>query len=411
MRIKRYYILLTLLLSSVSFMYSQERSLTDIYVEFLVNNSVLDPNFGDNATHLDEIISLIDKINTDTTLSVVKLSFCGSASPEGSLQLNRGLSYRRLKALEQYVRSRVYIPDSVITYDASYIPWNRLRERVLDMDLDKKQEVLDIIDKDEVYVNYRGNTQIDGRVVELMNLDKSAVWRQLSKAFQEMRSAYVVFELSKQLPRITLEAERYNVTAKAVLRDTIICLNVEPYVEVHPEEYRHLHLATNLPAWGLLLSNATLEVDLSRHWSLALPVYYSALNYFADDVKFRTITMQPELRYWFRGCESSWYAGAHAGLSYYNVAWGELFRYQDHNMNTPALGGGLSIGYRKPIGSNKRWCLDISVGAGVYSVHYDRFINIENGFLVDSKKMTYAGVDHAALSLSYMFDIAKRKRR
>ena len=175
MSIKRLYILLTLLLSSVSFVYSQERSLTDIYVEFLVNHSVLDPDFGDNAARLDEIISLIDKINTDSTLSVVKLSFCGSASPEGSLQLNRGLSYRRLKALEQYVRSRVNIPDSVIAYDASYIPWNRLRERVLEMEFDKKQEVLDIIDMDEVYVNYRGNTQIDGRVVALMELDKGVV--------------------------------------------------------------------------------------------------------------------------------------------------------------------------------------------------------------------------------------------
>ena len=71
MSIKRLYILLTLLLSSVSFVYSQERSLTDIYVEFLVNHSVLDPDFGDNAARLDEIISLIDKINTDSTLSAV----------------------------------------------------------------------------------------------------------------------------------------------------------------------------------------------------------------------------------------------------------------------------------------------------------------------------------------------------
>lgn len=406
--INRYYILLAMVLLGVTVAHSQERRFTDIYIEFPVNKSELDPNFRDNKAHLDEIISFIEKINRDTTLSVVKLSFCGSASPEGSSELNRKLSLNRLKALEEYVRSRVEIPDSVIRYDDSYIPWRRLRDFVIDSDIDRKQEVLDILNMKRTYVSYYGDERIDKRVVELSKLDGGAVWRQLGEMFPQMRSAHAVFITKRKLPGFSSQE---GVHLGMDLQIDTIHPHLLPLVDNHLDEYRHLHVATNLPAWGLLLSNATVEIDLSRHWSLALPVYYSALNYFADDVKFRTLTLQPELRYWFRGCESSWYAGAHAGISYFNVAWGELFRYQDHQMNTPALGGGLSVGYRKPLGSSKHWCLDLSVGAGIYAIHYDRFINVENGFLVDSHETTYTGIDQASISLSYMFNLAKLKRR
>lgn len=406
-KIKRYGILVILILTGMVAAHAQVRR-AELFVEFRVNNSDLDSTFSDNAKQLDEIVKFIDYINQDSTLILVELSFCGSASPEGSSQLNYYLANKRLKALERYVRSHVYVPDSIITYDDSFIPWDRFRKQVQNMELKQKQEVLDIIDKECVYVKYHGNTHIDHRVVELMELDGGDAWRQLHTMFDELRSAYAVFTTVKLTPMLTipeLQAEDGVCSIDTVRPHAIPLASTPDY------GYRHLHLSTNLPLWGLLISNATVEVDLSRHWSLALPVYYSALDYFADDVKFRTVTLQPELRYWFRGCESSWYVGGHMGISYYNIAWGDLFRYQDHNMDTPAIGGGLSIGYRMPLGESKRWCLDASVGAGVYDVHYDRFINIHNGFLVDSNRMTYAGVDHAALSLSYMFNLAKRKKR
>ena len=378
-------------------------------VDFRVNSSIIEPDFGGNKDHLEKIISFIDEINSDSTLSILRITFCGSVSPEGSFQLNRRLAYNRLKSLEQYVRSRTEISDSIITYDDGYIPWEQFRELVEDMEFDHKDKVLDIINKEESYVSYYGNTQISSRVVELMQLEGGSVWRQLYTTFHDMRSAFAVFVTCK---RPTIVA--FDKTEPIPMVDTrAIPSDVCPMVSAPPvaDEYSHLHIATNLPAWGLLLSNATLEIDLARRWSLALPAYYSALNYFADDVKFRTVTIQPELRYWFRGCESSWYAGAHMGLSYFNVAWGDLFRYQDHNMNTPAIGGGLSVGYRLPLGKSKHWCFDFSLGAGAYAVHYDRFINIPNGFLVDSHEMTYIGIDQAAISLSYMLNLAKRKKK
>ena len=383
--------------------------ITEIEVDFQVNSTVIDPDFGENKEHLEKIISFIDEVNSDSTLSILQITFCGSASPEGSFQLNRRLANNRLKALEQYIRNRLVIPDNIVSYDDGYIPWEQFRQMVEDMEFEHKDKVLEIMDKDSYYVSYHGNTQINSRVAELMQLEEGDVWRQLYAIFHDMRCAFAVIVTSKR-PVI---AAFDKVDAMPMPDSIAIPTYVRPVVSAPAvaDEYRHLHIATNLPAWGLLLSNATLEIDLARRWSLAVPAYYSALNYFADDVKFRTVTIQPELRYWFRGCESSWYAGAHMGVSYFNVAWGDLFRYQDHNMNTPAIGGGLSVGYRLPLGKSKHWCLDLSLGAGAYAVHYDRFINIPNGFLVDSQKKTYVGIDQAAISFSYMFNLAKYKNR
>ena len=71
------------------------------------------------------------------------------------------------------------------------------------------------------------------------------------------------------------------------------------------------------------------------------------------------------------------------------------------------MGGGLSVGYRKPLGASKRWKLEFSLGGGVYDLHYDKFHNESNGELVKSGRKTFIGVDNAAVTLAYMFDLKK----
>lgn len=399
----------TLLLLVSLAVHAQEKRV-EIDVEFRVNKTIIEPRFGDNASHLRNIIATLEELQKDTTIQIVEVSFRGSASPEGPSRLNRRLAHGRMEALERYVRNRIDIPDSIITRHDSYIPWRQFRQLVADMELEYKDEVLDIIDLPAEYVSYRGNDRIDHRVVKLMELHDGAIWdKLLHDVFHDMRSAFAIFVTVKQVPPPVTAAPALAVEAPGPELDSIPPYPITPWKA--DEKHRHLHLSTNLLGWGLLVSNGTVELDLGRHWSVALPVYYSALNYFTDDVKFRTFTVYPELRYWFRDCESSFFVGAHYGMSYFNVAFGDMFRYQDHYMKTPATGLGLSLGYRMPLGDSRRWRLDLALGAGIYYVHYDRFVNIPNGFLVDSQKMIYRGIDQASVSLSYMLDIAKYKKR
>ena len=48
---------------------------------------------------------------------------------------------------------------------------------------------------------------------------------------------------------------------------------------------RELHVKTNVVGLGLGIANAAVEVDLAKHWSFTLPVYYSSWDYFKNTLE------------------------------------------------------------------------------------------------------------------------------
>ena len=177
------------------------------------------------------------------------------------------------------------------------------------------------------------------------------------------------------------------------------------------DEMHHLYIKTNIIGWGLLTANLSGEVDLGKHSSFVFPVYYSASNYFTPELKFRTLTMQPEIRFWFGNNHSGWFTGVHMGISWFNLAWGGDFRYQDHDRCNPALGGGLAVGYRLPVSKNRRWWMEFSLGAGIYSVNYDKFLNVPDGEWIANEEKVFYAVDQVAVSFVYRFDLKKKDKK
>ena len=362
MRIKKYCITLILLLFGVGAAHSQE-SRTEICVDFRVNSTVIDSAYSDNAARMQEIIEFLRNIRQDSTINIVEISFCGAASPEGSDQLNRRLARGRLTALERLVRKEVDIPDSLITRNDSYIPWDYLKSQIEDSGLIHKDEVISILEEESLLVDYHHpNTHIDNRVVKLKRLDNGKVWQQMNKLFFErMRNACAVFVTYKQeLPPVqepvivpdTIKIKPIVEAVEIVPDTTAIVAPVVPDVE---EWTRKLHLKTNAIGLGMGIANVAAEIDLAKHWSFTLPVYYSAWDYFKTTIKFRTLSVQPEFRYWLSENNDGFFAGAHFGLAYYNFAFDGDYRYQDHNRETPSIGGGVSVGYRLPISRNTPW--------------------------------------------------------
>lgn len=235
--------------------------------------------------------------------------------------------------------------------------------------------------------------------------------------FSPMRNACVVFVTFRTEPLPKIEP----VTAKVdsvytiewtptlpILSDSIQPVQQAPIAE---QWHRTLSVKTNALGLGLAIANAAVEIDLCKHLSFNLPVYYSAWDYFSETIKFRTLAVQPEIRYWFSEKNlknDGWFVGAHFGLAYYNIATDGEYRTQDHDGTSPALGGGLAVGYRMPISRNNRWKVEFSIGVGAYSLHHDKFRNYHNGLLVYTEKKTYIGIDQASVSFSYTFDL-KRK--
>lgn len=168
-----------------------------------------------------------------------------------------------------------------------------------------------------------------------------------------------------------------------------------------------LRLKTNAVGWALLNSNIAVEYCFANHWSVSLPAYYGALDYFTSRVKFRTLTILPELRYYTR-LDAGLFVGLHSGICYYNFAIGGTTRFQDHNGNEPAVGGGFTAGYILPLGKSHHWNVEFSLGVGMYRHHYDKFYNYKNGPLYARKTKTALYVDNLAASFSYTFDLNHR---
>ena len=226
-----------------------------------------------------------------------------------------------------------------------------------------------------------------------------------------MRNACFVLitlkDVTKQLPMPTA---KYNLSKEIPKLSTHIPEQTQISVPEVKEWTRHLYLKTNTIGLALAMVNVAIEVDLTKHWSFNLPIYYSAWNYFKSTIKFRTLTIQPEFRYWFSEKNDGFFTGAHFGMAYYNFAFNDTYRYQDHNRETPAIGGGISVGYRVPISKSHRWKMEFSIGGGIYPLHYDKFQNTlrtVNGLMIESIKKNYWGIDQATVSLSYTFDLKK----
>ncbi len=429
MRLFRQYITLIIMLLGCGVSYSQENR-TEVCVDFRVNLMQIEQGYRDNKTRLHELVTLLQQLREDTTLNIVRVEFCGAASPEGSYEWNRHLAGGRLKALEKLVRSKVQIPDSIISYDDGYIPWSHLVSQISESDISHKQEILSIIEGPAEIVDYHSGRKIDSRILELQKLDGGRLWKQmLRRYFAPMRNACVAITTTRKEPIVTAPAIWPAQIPELALDELDVPLPVPPLADitlpivadtlpmsVQPAKpwQPKLYVKTNALGLGLAIANAGVEVDMGRHWSFNLPVYYSAWDYFSPTVKFRTFALQPEVRYWFSErylCNDGWFAGAHIGFAYYNLATNSDFRRQDHKGTTPTLGGGLAVGYRMPISANKRWKMEFSVGAGVYPLKFDLFHNYPNGLLWSTKSMTYVGFDQATLSFSYTFNLKERGKR
>ena len=411
MNIKKLQMLLIVLLLCGFLAHAQEGH-KEIRVDFRVNRTVIDTLFSENATHVHEIVDYLNAIRQDSTITILEVSFCGAASPEGSYQVNRKLARARLESLEALVRSQVYIPDSVITRNDSYIPWEYLVSEIEASDMPYKQDILRILTEDAHLVDYYyPNTHIDQRVMMLKKLDGGKVWQELNRRyFKKMRNASAVFFTYKKAEPI--EPEPVVVEPEPVVVEKVIEIAPDTVVEQQPvvvdEWTRKLLLKTNAVGLGIGISNVAVEIDLAKHWSLSVPVYYSAMNYFVPTVKFRTLGTQPEIRFWIKPENQGFFVAAHAAVASYNIAVDGDLRYQDHKGETPAWGGGLNLGYRLPISKDNHWGVEFTLGAGVYSLLYDTFYNVENGKYIDTYKQVYWGLDNVAITFSYAFDLSKK---
>lgn len=118
-----------------------------LYVHFPINKSTLREDYMDNRETLDKIVSMMQRIQADSTSSVAKIVIIGLASPEGPVAFNNRLAANRAEALRRYVNERVPMPDSIYEVVNGGEAWADLRDVIDESDLAEREEMLRIIDQ------------------------------------------------------------------------------------------------------------------------------------------------------------------------------------------------------------------------------------------------------------------------
>lgn len=366
------------------------------------------PGFAGNRAVLDSLDSFLGLARRDVSLCIDSVGVWGTASPDGRVSSNMALANRRMLAVARFLKDSLGVDGSAIALRGSVIPWDEFRAVAARGDIPRAREVFGIA----MIGSDSSQADVARRMARLRALDNGRVWRVLAHdVFPALRRAVVLTVTVEEVE----EVNEVNIVKEGVNEVNNVGDEVEEVIEA--EEVindagtgcgREWHVSTNVPAWGMFIANATGEYDFSCRWSAALSLCYSAWNYGTSTRKFRTFILRPEVRYWPSGSGSRLFVEGHLAMASFNFAMPSWhYRIQDAGGKHPALGGGIGIGYRLPLGKNGRWAAEAQIGVGVYHLKYDRFENRRGGLLVDSRSRTWAGIDNFALSVVYNFNTAR----
>ena len=146
------------------------------------------------------------------------------------------------------------------------------------------------------------------------------------------------------------------------------------------------------------------EVRLGRKVTFDAPVHLNPWTFNVEEnVKFKFLLVQPQLRFWT--CESfnGHFFGLHGHYAYYNVSALPKPPFSDKmNQNRfegQLYGGGISYGFQWIIG--KRLGFEFEIGGGYTRLEYDEFECIPCAREYISKTKEYWGVTRLGLNLIY----------
>lgn len=141
----------------------------EMFLDFVVNQTVIRPEYMNNPRELAKIHAMIDELRVDKDITIKRLNIIGYASPEGSLANNKRLSEGRALALKNYLSSRYTFAPSLYHIVFGGENWEGLRKALVNLDIEYKSEV-------EAVINFYDGQE---RKIRLMSLRGGEPYRYL----------------------------------------------------------------------------------------------------------------------------------------------------------------------------------------------------------------------------------------
>ena len=303
-----------------------QESRKEVCIGFPVGNSTLDTAYGDNAMRLSEVVSFLESVKKDSTLELVEVSFCGSASPEGGFAINRELAEKRRNSLERYVRERVSLPDGIISRPEGFIAWERLAELVEVSDMPHKEEAVDVLRNVPEFTYDNKGVLVDSRKKHLMELQYGRTWHYMHKHFfDQIRNASVILVTVRQKPVIEEKTVVKEEPVVPVPTDrTSVVEKTDTVVAVSPETSKPFYMAlkTNMLYDVLAVPNIGVEFYLGKNWSISGNWMYGWWKKNSSHRYWRIYGGDIAVRYWFgKKASEKPLTGHHVGV------YGQAFTY------------------------------------------------------------------------------------
>ena len=150
-----------------------------LVVYFPVGSVQVLPEFENNRAQLDHLLSVLNKIAASKDSRIAKILVVGSASPDGSAELNSRIAGKRAQVLVDHIMSRTKLASSFFEVSNDQVAWRMLRRFVADSDMDSRQEVMNIIDTAPVW----DAAKKAGRLGLLMKLKGGKPYRHMKQHF------------------------------------------------------------------------------------------------------------------------------------------------------------------------------------------------------------------------------------
>ena len=372
-------------------------------VAFSANQAILLPDNGNNWQELMKIKSVLDRVHTDTTLTLQRVTIQGYSSPEGSYASNERLARERADSLKVYVERYADVPSSFIETSSTPEDWAGLEAFVLGATpqrLPHRDALLQIIrssqspDDKERALRQQYPADFSYLVENCMPLLRRAdysVWYVKTNHIAVPQTTGPVF------------------TPQPARPDTLQAMTLQPALS-RPSWFA---LKTNLLYDAALIPNIGIEISLGKHWSVAADWFYT---WFSCDNRHRYWQGYGgylAVRRYFpskKAVQSSRnFTGHHLGIYAlgltYDVEWGGR-GYQAARFG---FGGGVEYGYSMPIG--RRLNLDFSIGLGFQDGEYKEYLPMDDHYVWQAThKRHWWGPTKAEISLVWLLGHGKGKK-
>ena len=384
-------------------------------IHFRQGRSVIEPKLYGNSEVLD---SLIGAFNADsanaTSRRLKKIIFVGTASPEGSVAINRRLSQKRADKLFNYLSHRVQMPDSVTGFEWEGRDWKGLYEMVeADQNVPCREEVLQLIA--EVYKDVTAHGDNASNLARIQRFKGGVPYAYMySNLFPALRASkiYTYYDMPSLLKGIGGYA--------CFIPEAISFDGVTPTAFTRKERKPfYMSLSTNMLYDALAVPNIGAEFYIGKNWSIAGNWMYGWWDKDSSHKYWRAYGGYLAVRKWFgKAADEKPLTGNHIGL------YAGVVTYDFEFGGTGYMGGlpgrtlwdrcnamvGVEYGYSLPV--SKHFNIDFTIGVGYLGGKYIKYVP-DHDFYVwkDTKHLNWFGPTKAEISLVWLLGHDNYNRR